>query len=109
MRRVKAEGALLGGQVLKGGDQLVLLLGAANGDPTAFDNADSLDIDRPAKQNMGFGYGFHNCLGINIARQEAIAFVSVLLDLLPDIRIDCCDFGDTWALWGPRRLDVVTR
>ena len=109
MRRVKAKQAQLGGQDLAGGDQLVLLLGAANGDPAAFDNAEAFDIARPAKQNLGFGYGFHNCLGINIARQEALAFVSVLLELLPGIRIANCDYGSTWALWGPRCLEVVSR
>ncbi len=109
MRRVKAEDVSLCGQALKAGDQLLLFLGAANGDPAAFGNADAFDIDRPPKQNLGFGYGFHNCLGINIARQEAIAFVGVLLDLLPDIRVANCDYGDTWALWGPRRLEVISQ
>ena len=108
MRRVKADDVHLCGKDLKAGDQLLLFLGAANGDPAAFDHGEAFDIDRPAKQNMGFGYGFHNCLGINIARQEAIAFVSVLLEVLPGIRIASCDYGDTWALWGPRRLNVVS-
>jgi cytochrome P450 len=108
MRRVKAGGAHLGGQTLQGGDQLVLMLGAANSDPAAFENAGAFDIARPAKQNMGFGYGLHNCLGINIARQEAMAFVSALLDVLPDLRLARCDYGETWALWGPRCLEVVS-
>ena len=109
MRRVKSDRVVLGGKTLKAGDQIFLLLGAANGDPTAFDNAEAFDVDRPAKQHMGFGYGFHNCLGINIARQEAIAFVSTLLDLFPGLEVVRSDYGDTWALWGPRRLDVVSR
>ncbi len=109
MRRVKAEDVDLCGQALKGGDQLLLFLGAANGDPASFESAAAFDIDRPVKQNLGFGYGFHNCLGINIARQEAIAFISVMLDMLSGIRIASCDYGDTWALWGPRHLEVVRR
>ena len=27
----------------------------------------------------------------------------------PGIRIASCDYGSTWALWGPRRLEVVSR
>ena len=99
---------LLGGQTLSGGDQIFLLLGAANADPAAFTDAEAFDIDRPTKQNLGFGYGLHNCLGINIARQEATAFVSVLLELFPDICLTECDYGYTWALWGPRRLEVIS-
>ena len=107
MRRVKADAVQLGGQTLGSGDQIFLLLGAANADPAVFADAGEFDIDRPAKQNLGFGYGLHNCLGINIARQEAIAFVGVLLELFADICLAECDYGSTWALWGPRRLEAV--
>lgn len=107
MRRVKAAEVQLCGQTMNGGDQLFLFLGTANADPAAFDHAEVFDIDRPAKQHLGFGYGFHNCLGINIARQEAIAFLSVLLEVLPEFQVAEADYGDTWALWGPRRLEII--
>jgi cytochrome P450 len=106
MRRVKPGGAELDGQELGEGDQLFVMLGAANRDPAEFEDPDHFDIRRAAKPNLGFGFGFHHCLGINIARQEALAFITTILDLLPDLRVAACDYGQSWALWGPRRLEL---
>lgn len=106
MRRVKPEGAALAGQALNGGDHMYLMLGAANRDAAEHEHPDLFDIRRPIKPNIGFGFGFHHCLGINLARQEAAAFIKMLLDLLPALQLVECDYGTTWALWGPRHLRV---
>ena len=106
-RRVKLDGAQLDGVRMKAGDQIYLMLGAANQDPAEFKHADCFDIGRQQKLNFGFGFGFHHCLGLNIARQEAMAFVSVLLDTLPQLRVAACDYGNSWALWGPRALHMT--
>ena len=106
MRCVKEDGVELYGQPMKKGDAIFLMLGAASRDPEAFEAADSFDIDRVQKPLLGFGYGFHHCLGINTARQEAMAFVNALLDALPPLTVVESDFGNNWALWGPRTLMV---
>jgi len=106
-RRVREPGAELAGQQLQGGDAIYLMLGAANRDGGEFRDPDRFDIARPATSNLGFGYGFHHCLGINIARSEVIAFIGVLLDLPGPLRLVDCDPGASWALWGPRRLEVA--
>jgi cytochrome P450 len=105
-RRVRQNDAQLGGVRMKAGDQIFLMLGAANHDPAEFENAGTFDIRRLQKLNFGFGFGFHHCLGLNIARQEACAFMSVLLDKLPNLRVAGCDYGNSWALWGPRALHM---
>lgn len=105
-RRVKQDGVELHGARLRAGDQIFLMLGAANRDPAEFVDAEAFDIHRQRTLNFGFGFGFHHCLGINIARQEALAFVGVLLDTLPHLRVAACDYGNSWALWGPRALKM---
>lgn len=105
-RRVREDGTELGGQTLKGGDALYLMLGAANRDPAEFPDPDRFDPTRPPRTNFGFGFGFHHCLGINIARAEAMAFVEVLLATLPPLAIARRDMGKSWALWGPRFLEL---
>ncbi|MGE3689774.1 MAG: cytochrome P450 [Novosphingobium sp.] len=106
-RRVREPGTRLAGRDLKGGDTIYLMLGAANRDETEYTGADSFVLDRPPSANLGFGFGFHHCLGINIARAEVVAFIGVLLDTLGPLRIAGCDHGDSWALWGPRRLELA--
>jgi cytochrome P450 len=103
-RCVRQDGANFGGQRLAAGDAVFLLLGAANRDPEEFIDPDRFDMRRKSNPQLGFGFGFHHCLGLNIARQEARAFVRVLLDTLPHLRAGESHFGDSWALWGPRRL-----
>ncbi|MCB2073396.1 MAG: cytochrome P450 [Novosphingobium sp.] len=106
-RRVREGGAELGGRQLNGGDPVFLLLGAANRDGSEFDDPDRFDMHRANKAHLGFGFGFHHCLGVNIARQEARAFVSVLLDRFPWLQVAGADYGESWALWGPRALHVA--
>jgi len=105
-RRVRHEDVNLSEARLRAGDQIYLMLGAANRDPAEFENADSFDLHRRVKLNLGFGFGFHQCLGFNIAKQEAMAFIAVLLDKLPNLHIAGCDYGTSWALWGPRALQI---
>ena len=37
---------------------------------------------------------------------EVISFANVLLDRFPGLKIGGVDFGNNWALWGPRKLMV---
>lgn len=106
-RRVRAGGAEVAGQAMQGGDHVFVLLGAANRDPRAFDDAERFDLHRKGKPHLGFGFGFHHCLGLNIAKQEARAFVSALLGDYPKLCVIDADFGTSWALWGPRALRVA--
>jgi len=103
-RRVKGDGVVLAGTAMQAGDAVFALLGAANRDATEFKDPDSFDPDRPVKSHLGFGFGFHHCLGINIARMEARAFAEVLLESWPRLRVAKADYGESWALWGPRAL-----
>jgi len=105
-RRVKCDGVMLAGQAMKQGDPVFVLIGAANRDPARFADADRFDPHRPALPHFGFGAGFHHCLGLHIVRLEARIFVNALLDTFPDLRIADMDYGDSWALWGPRTLEM---
>jgi len=105
-RRVKGEGVELCGHEMAPGDAILVMLGAANRDPAAFTDPDRFDIKRTVQSNLGFGFGFHHCLGLNIARQEAMALVEAMVETFPALRIENADYGESWALWGPRALTV---
>ncbi|WP_431038426.1 cytochrome P450 [Streptomyces sp. P6-2-1] len=61
----------VGGITLAKGEYAILLLGAANHDPEAYENPDALDLTRPANRNLGFGHGIHFCVAAPIARMTA--------------------------------------
>jgi cytochrome P450 len=105
-RRVREGGAELCGQRMAAGDTVFVLLGAANRDPAKFADPDRFDMRRPPLPHMGFGVGFHHCLGLHIVRLEAQVFIDTLLDTFPRLRVAAADYGESWALWGPRALHM---
>jgi cytochrome P450 len=106
-RRVKGNGVELAGQAMQAGDAVLLMLGAANRDGAAFRDPDRFDIRRVAQSNLGFGFGFHHCLGLNIAREEAMALVEAMIGMYPALVVEEADYGEGWALLGPRKLRVA--
>ncbi len=76
------------GVAMEEGSVLELGLGAANRDPTRWNNPDAFDIHRPVLTNLAFGIGTHRCLGMNVARVEIGVGINALLDAFPKLRLD---------------------
>lgn len=76
----------IGGVVLPAGAQLTLCIGAANRDPTQFQDPDTLDIGRKPNRHLAFGSGQHQCAGMNLAKLEARVAISALLARYPNYR-----------------------
>lgn len=70
----------LAGVELTAGSRLLLLWGAANRDPSHFDDAGDFRLDRPSgKAHIAFGKGAHFCVGAALARMEARIVIGRLL------------------------------
>ncbi len=77
--RTALEPADLAGEPLERGDRIVVLQGAANRDPEAFDRPERLDLRRSPNSPLSFGWGIHHCIGAALARLEGeIAFNALL-------------------------------
>jgi cytochrome P450 len=77
-----------GGQVLKPGDCLDVLLGSANRDEAVFEDPDRFKVSRPARRSNAFGFGPHVCIGQHLARLEVGIAINAILDRLPNLRLD---------------------
>ncbi|HTR84543.1 MAG TPA: cytochrome P450, partial [Reyranella sp.] len=64
---------------VKEGDEILLVLGAANRDPAAFADPHRLDVTRDARKHVAFGGGIHHCLGAALARMEGQIALQALL------------------------------
>ena len=64
----------LGGQKISQGDWLMLCYHSANRDESVFDDPFTFNIDRTPNEQVGFGYGGHQCLGQHLARLELRIF-----------------------------------
>jgi cytochrome P450 len=64
---------------LRQGENVVVLLGAANRDPVFFPEPDRFDISRADNGHLAFAWGSHFCLGARLARLEAqLVFAGLL-------------------------------
>jgi len=88
-----------------------LCIGAANRDPSRWENADQFDIHRPVQRSVAFGAGPHSCLGQHVARQEILVAMNAIFDRLPNIRWDpskpAPQMLDALIASGPGPLHVV--
>jgi cytochrome P450 len=79
----------IGGVPVPAGSTVMVMLGAANRDETRYPDPDRFDIFRSdPKPHISFGMGPHSCLGLNLARMEMRVALNLLLDRLPNLRLD---------------------
>jgi cytochrome P450 len=77
----------LGGQVLRAGQMVFQMLGAANRDPDQFSDPAKFDIRRSPNRHIAFGQGIHFCIGAPLSRTEGEVVFNTVLDRLPGIRL----------------------
>lgn len=85
--RIAAEDVVIGGQLIKAGEGVILALGSANRDGTAFPDPDRFDIHRDASQHVTFAQGIHLCLGAHLARAELQIAIVALFHRFEHLRL----------------------
>ncbi len=89
------------GVTVKPGDQVGLLLGAADNDAQAFDAPREFRPERADQKNVTFGAGIHFCIGAPLARVEMQAALKVLFERLPGLRLaEEPRYSDTYHFHG---------
>lgn len=75
------------GVTIPAGAAVSICAASANRDTAIYADPDIFDIDRPLRPVLGFGYGVHACLGMQVAQMEIEGALDALLDL-PNLRLD---------------------
>ena len=91
--RYVAKDVQIHGQTVPEGSVMVFLAASANRDERKFKNGDSFDINRERVPHLGFGHGFHVCLGNALARVEGRVALDEILNRFPEWEVD---FDNAW-------------
>lgn len=94
------------GQAVRAGEQVLLLLAAANRDPAVFPDPDRLDLARGTSRHLAFGLGIHFCLGAPLARLEGEAALRELTRHDLELTVDAPAYKENLVLRGLAGLPV---
>ncbi|QFU89912.1 amino acid adenylation domain-containing protein [Amycolatopsis sp. YIM 10] len=87
----------IGGVRLRAGQSVLVHLGAANLDPTVYEDPHTLDITRRGPRHLGFGLGRHYCAGAPYAQQAARWAILGFLERYPHYETEP---GPDAVVWG---------
>jgi hypothetical protein len=85
--RLAPEDTELGGKLIRKGQTVMVVMGAANRDPERFPEPDLLDICRQDNRHVAFGWASHFCFGAPLGRLEGQIALSTVLERMPDLRL----------------------
>ena len=92
------------------GDLISVNLGAANRDPQRFPEPNRFRVDRAENPHVAFGSGAHYCIGAPLAKVEAQAALSVLLNRFEELSLvdQEVEWTPSLVLRKPKSIKVVT-
>ncbi len=105
--RILSREVEIGGFKIPAGQRVGLMFAAANRDPRAWANPDQYDISRDLRNQVGWGYGVHACVGRALAQLEANALLSELARRVS--RIELAGTPEPWMTTighGPATLPI---
>jgi cytochrome P450 len=109
--RVATEDVTVSGQLITAGDGVLCVLDTANHDESAFHAPATLDITRVGRSHVAFGFGVHQCLGLQLARVELQVALESLLRRLAGLRLDVgmddLRFREDGAVYGVHELPIA--
>lgn len=107
--RYARKAVTVAGHAFERGEQVGLLLAAANRDPKVFETPSAFDPVRKNARQLAFGAGLHFCIGAPLARMEMLNSMPILLEACPDLALtEKPVYADRYHFHGLERL-MVTR
>ena len=85
--RITKEPVTLDGVAMPEKTSIHLCIGAANRDPTVFEDPERFDIARDPNRHLAFGSGIHQCVGMSLARLEGQIAIGAFLKHFPAYRL----------------------
>ncbi|MEN8935984.1 MAG: cytochrome P450, partial [Planktotalea arctica] len=99
----------MGRQTFQRGDEIALMLAAANRDEGVWEDANTFNPGRPVQTNTSFGGGIHFCVGAPLARLELQIAIPKLFKRFANLRItEPPKYANLYHFHGLERLMLQT-
>ncbi|MFI8888515.1 MULTISPECIES: cytochrome P450 [unclassified Streptomyces] len=85
--RYATEDVTVGATAVAAGSWLVAAIPSGNRDEAVFTAPDTIDLRRPPRTHLAFGFGPHQCIGQQLARIELQVALTTLLRRVPGLRL----------------------
>jgi len=106
--RLTTETVKISGIKIASGANLHLCIGAANRDPSVFENPNQLDLSRHPNPHLAFAGGPHLCVGFSLARMEGRIAITRFLKRFPDYQLmDGAELGGRIRFRGYAKLPAT--
>jgi len=106
--RVAKEPITIDGSTIEPGHTVLGAIAAANRDPAAFPDPDSLMIRRHPNRHLAFGQGMHFCLGAGLARMEGQEALRAILERVgPSTQLLEIPSWRQSLIRGPERMNLA--
>lgn len=103
---------VVGGQAIPAGSVVLCSLPAANRDPRST-AGEGLHLDRASTSHLAFGYGFHRCVGAELAKMELTMAFPAIAARFPDLRLEVpaadLDYRALSIVYGVQSVPVAVR
>ena len=108
--RIMREDMILGGKSLRRQEAVIVVMAAANRDPSRFTDPDRLDLCRQDNRHLAFGWAAHFCFGAPLARLESRIAFSTLFRKWPALVLetDQPEWRENLGLRGLKSLRVFS-
>jgi len=107
LRYAQTDVALSDDVSLKAGEQVAVLLGAANRDPNRFEQASRFWPERSDGAHVSLGAGIHFCIGAALTGLELRILTDTLFRRIPDLALaNTPEYLNQFHFHGLERLDV---
>jgi cytochrome P450 len=104
--RTATHDTTVGDVTIGAGSTALVVVAAANRDPTVFDEPNEFRLSRCGPAPLTFGYGAHHCLGASVARLEIGAALPKILARRPTLA-GTPTWRDTPAIRGPQTMPIT--
>ena len=111
-RRVATQDLVAGGQLIKKGQSIIVMLAAANRDPMVFADPDRYDIDRRNNhEHLTFGAGHHQCLAAYFSIHMTSAAIAHLFRRYGPVSLagEGLSYEPRWNCRLPKEMRIMLR